>query len=56
MAGGDGTIDSVTGVMVDSSAIPSIIPTGTRNLGPLFRNMGEYLNVQEKDYLLDLEN
>ncbi len=31
VAGGDGTIDSVTGAMVGSSAALGIIPTGTRN-------------------------
>jgi diacylglycerol kinase (ATP) len=31
VAGGDGTIDSVAGVMVGSSATLGIIPTGTRN-------------------------
>lgn len=31
VAGGDGTIDSVVGAMVGSSAILGIIPTGTRN-------------------------
>ena len=31
MAGGDGTIDSVMGVMIGSSATLGIIPTGTRN-------------------------
>jgi diacylglycerol kinase (ATP) len=30
-AGGDGTIDSVVGAMVESDAILGIIPTGTRN-------------------------
>jgi YegS/Rv2252/BmrU family lipid kinase len=31
VAGGDGTIDSVVGAMIDSSATLGIIPTGTRN-------------------------
>ncbi|RJP51022.1 MAG: hypothetical protein C4583_09515 [Anaerolineaceae bacterium] len=31
VAGGDGTIDSVVGAMVESDAILGIIPTGTRN-------------------------
>src|SRR5512141_2889729 len=31
VAGGDGTIDSVTGAMVGSDATLGIIPTGTRN-------------------------
>lgn len=31
VAGGDGTIDSVTGAMIGSSATLGIIPTGTRN-------------------------
>ncbi len=31
VAGGDGTIDSVVGAMVESEAVLGIIPTGTRN-------------------------
>lgn len=31
VAGGDGTIDSVAGAMIGSSAVLGIIPTGTRN-------------------------
>ena len=31
VAGGDGTVDSILGAMVDSDALLGIIPTGTRN-------------------------
>jgi hypothetical protein len=49
MTDDDGTIDSVAVTMVDSSTTLGIIPTGTRNLRLLFRSVGEYLNIQEKD-------
>ncbi len=50
VAGGDGTIDSVAGAMVGSSAVLGIIPTGTRN--NVSFNLGIPATVQEAVALL----
>jgi diacylglycerol kinase (ATP) len=50
VAGGDGTIDSVAGAMVGSSAVLGIIPTGTRN--NVSFNLGIPATVREAVALL----
>ncbi|MGD0574648.1 MAG: diacylglycerol kinase family protein [Anaerolineales bacterium] len=50
VAGGDGTIDSIVGAMVGSSATLGIIPTGTRN--NLALNLGIRSDIAESVALL----